>query len=643
MEKVKILTHLDYFSSHMPLNINGQSAYKTKLGVLVTLIYLGCLLTVTVDQVRNFFDLKNPIAVTDAFSASVYPQVKLLEQKFMPIFVAYSNETDLIPPDKMAEYFTIAFNKIGWRTVEDGLNLQKEFDNFPAVPCSELSEEERQGYDYIMQDEYTNDLFKTYAICGKVPLNISVEGKGSDPYFSFFTLKVLPCSLSSGCRSYTEILEANFQIILPTSNYDSSKSSSPLSKLASYDEVYYVHPFNKQMYSSKIRSQKVIDLLGAYPVWRETSSAFEIGATFLTNQYRQNVTKCTQAQIEIPDNQECLPYFEYTLQSSGIVAIYRRSYATIFETLGNIGGTTQIVFLFLLLLYSPIDEYRRRKYVLEKVYPLLGEKDIGLGKQEMELVKPSKESNNFVEEKTDQSKGAGSFIFDKDSPVPYESNSKQSNSLLKKTTSRISNFFHKNSLLGSFFSKKLEKDEEGRPDPNKEKAFKSRTWKEKLLCCRKKTEDELLYEARVKDALDRIDSTLDVTNILRYFNLIVVMSHFFLEDQHLELAQYVGFDLWRQRQNKQKERECQEEKSSKKKNRIEPAHCLDKEKDVFHKSLEKLQEKKLEGNAEIGKLDKDIKSLISNFYYDHLFGQGVEDIRENNSNSAISKFNISKI
>jgi len=67
------------------------------------------------------------------------------------------------------------------------------------------------------------------------------------------------------------------------------------------------------------------------------------------------------------------------LQSSGVVFVNRRSYQSISDTLGNIGGITQLVFVVMLLLYKPINESQRKSFILKKIYPLLGEKDIKLG------------------------------------------------------------------------------------------------------------------------------------------------------------------------------------------------------------------------------------------------------------------------
>ena len=75
----------------------------------------------------------------------------------------------------------------------------------------------------------------------------------------------------------------------------------------------------------------------------------------------------------IPDNPNCISYFEYSFQSSGILVYMKRSYQTLFSTLGNIGGTSGVVMLIITLLYYPFVEYLERKYLLATVYPLIAD------------------------------------------------------------------------------------------------------------------------------------------------------------------------------------------------------------------------------------------------------------------------------
>lgn len=80
--------------------------------------------------------------------------------------------------------------------------------------------------------------------------------------------------------------------------------------------------------------------------------------------------------------------------------------------------------------------------------------------------------------------------------------------------------------------------------------------------CKKKTntaEKKLIGDKcmdKRKIALERIQDSLDVVNIVRDFNFLKVLVHFIFENRHFGLAQLVGFDLW----FKEREAEAQKQR-----------------------------------------------------------------------------------
>ena len=55
--------------------------------------------------------------------------------------------------------------------------------------------------------------------------------------------------------------------------------------------------------------------------------------------------------------------------------VIKRSYQTIFDTLGNIGGTSGIVSILIMLVFSPLYEYLEGKYLLQITLSARGKRD----------------------------------------------------------------------------------------------------------------------------------------------------------------------------------------------------------------------------------------------------------------------------
>ena len=530
MEKLKkSFKKLDIFSKDIELKINGSSAFKSYLGVICTGVYIAILIAVAVTQIQDFFDTTQPISVTDSFSTSFYPQVNLTENYLNPIFLPFSNEVDLIPVEELNQYFTVLYQKIIWVSTLDEKGdptIEKRIETFPAVPCKDYTEEEKKVFSYMDQNTPFYQSILDNGVCAKPNSSLTVEGKGTDDYYTLFALRILPCSLASGCKTYDEIVKANFQILLPLVSYNASNQKRPFSTALQADDIYYVHPLVRQSYAGKIRQLKVTDLVGVLPSWTARANVSDISGVTVTTQFRKNVSQCTAAAVAIPDNQDCLPYYEYVLQSSGIVTINKRSYQTLTETLGNIGGTTQVIFAVLAILYGPINEQRRKVFMLKKLYPLLSENKHGL-ELPSEPNEPETNQRNGGPLDTETMPVTGQSLR---SPIA-------DNSVLNRL-SKISTLF-KNKVRKEADKSKSDIQAKGTDD---KKSFLSNLM---CCCCKKKSPERLEYEAKVKDAHKRIDTSLDALYIVRYFNLVTVMSNILFDKTHQDLAPYVGLDIWR--------------------------------------------------------------------------------------------------
>ena len=154
-------------------------------------------------------------------------------------------------------------------------------------------------------------------------------------------------------------------------------------------------------------------------------------------------------------------------------------------------------------------------------------------------------------------------------------------------------------------------------------------WSWGCCCKRKESHSQQEYKKRVADALHRIESSLDVLNIIRNFNLLKVIAHLLLDERHFDLAQYVGFDLWRQESDLSKERDQEEkhtvlavrksaskekDKSAKKSARVEL------EKRRFRQCLTVLKENISNTVKEFDSLNPRVAGWIDTFYYLHLLG-----------------------
>lgn len=251
-----------------------------------------------------------------------------------------------------------------------------------------------------------------------------------------------------------------------------------------------------------------------------------------------------------------------------MVANSKRTYVSIFDALGSIGGINGVIIVVMLMLYGPINEKKRREYMTRKIYSLIGvkEEDLEKGMQ---------------------------YIADR--------------------------------------NKRLESTEPQETDPQARTVVIKRPsfWSRCCFCCRKKTDQQIEWEQRVEKAHQRILDSLDVLSIVRNFNQLKVLTHFFFGERHFDLAQYVGFDLWQEEcdsREKRRKEELDSEAISKSQlseerrnlRRVRISKRIVTEKQRFNHWLDYMKKKHIERTDEKEELVSGLNDELDEFFYQKL-------------------------
>lgn len=563
------LKKLDFFSESATLNIGGEAAHRTFYGTLFTVIYTGIMLAIITTQFQSYLDTTLPLAVGESYSTEKYPEVNLTENSLLPVIIAYTNETDFINATDIGRYLTLKAQHTTWKVVKNDKGndiFEKTVRVFSVKPCRSLSNQKRAILDYMGKDNIFHESIDIHGLCPDIPLDLSVQGKGSDELFTTFDYKIYPCSLGSECKSFNDIIKVNFQMILPNSKLEVNNYTEPLTFTITADDIYFVNPQSHQVFTIKLKQFTVLDYIGLNPSWKERVKIHDIGGVHTKINYRRNSTVCDPAEVEAMDSTICHPYFTFLFQSSGQVIYNKRTYKTLSQTVGVVGGLNSVVIIALLLIYGPINEYRRKEFITKKTYTLLGIKEDDLDKSTAE--------------------------FGVEVPTCPGQENQGSNS-------------------------KTEEVENNMGQPPR------RTGWMVCCCCRKKTPDQLKWEERVKQAHLKISDSLDVLTIVRNFNLLQVLAHFFLEERHFDLAQYVGFDLWTKEKEERDKKISQEyedakvtaNKEHRKLKSVRTSSRYLKEKQRFNKWLNFIHDKHANNTSGAGKLRPNLVDEFDEFFF----------------------------
>lgn len=515
-----IFKKLDIVSPPVQLYVGGNERHNSWMGVIFTGLYGLIMMYALSFELDSYLRSDMPLSVRDSYTRAEYPQVQLMYSNLLPIFFGYKNEVDTIDADEVAKWFTFSTIKVTWNTttLETGeVTLKKQMMNFETLPCKYLTETEKKAYEYIEPGSYLAEMFDTVGICIRANENYYVMGKGSDDIFETINYRLMPCSLESGCATFDEMKIANFVLAMPTSNMDASNFNKPHSYITNADDIYYINPYVRQIYSAKIRENQVKDLLGLIDLnYQDRTRYFDLNPSSSNMGYR-NPLKITCSLEEIyTDSSDCQSYFEFLMMSSGTVGVYKRSYTSIMDMLGNLGGFNGILMFMLVAIYAPINDLLKKQYFREQLYSFIYHEDPGAEvlrqENKSKLLstesKPSPDSAKTQTE-TDKFKDKSGCSLKPDTASVSTSVSKppaDDKSLLREELERLRSFVP--------------------------------------TCCRKKTAKDKEQAYLESAANEHIEESLDILNIMRELATLKVLTHLLLRPRHLGLAPLVGFKAW---------------------------------------------------------------------------------------------------
>ena len=368
------LRQLDIFAPDVDFNIQGESKYKTKTGAIFTVAYIAILLSIFGQEFSKFLDTSNPISVGESFNRAEYPLIDLRKEGLLPVIIGYSDEVTPIPAEDIPKYFTIIFTRIRWQFEAATNNYIKTQKSEISKPCKQLSREELKYLRYLDPGMGFSGFALEYGICPKLDEEVVVRGKSADDVFEVISYKIKPCSLGPGnCFSTSHLASSNIQMVLPTSNFDSSKKLNPTSQVVNSDDVFYFNPIIKQQYVYRIKQTNVLDYAGILASWKNNSQFYDVYFGQSTQGYRlnQEASDWVNCQQDKSDDLKCVSYLEFSVQSSSLIVYNKRTYKSLIDTFGVIGGSNGVLMLLIIIIYHPINLKKRNFNLIQKVYPLL--------------------------------------------------------------------------------------------------------------------------------------------------------------------------------------------------------------------------------------------------------------------------------
>ena len=367
--------NLDFFGSEFQLNYTQNGKFQTKLGGFMWIGVVICMIAVAYSSFRSLISTDSPATSVSNLYSREAPRFDLYKEK-MFFHIGFRNKKRVYPTfagmDQINRFITIkGFIMLTKANHKTGtLDVDYIFD-LDYKPCSQVKD--RRVMEDLQWHEQSQKFVQNLGLCPELAGGQDkyyVQSKTQDPPATRLRIHIFPCSLPnpSDCAQLSEFQEAQIVHTRINKVFDLSNFEEPLTSIVEMDGVQLLEPnFSKNLF------YKVRD----YEVWDDTRDFFEQKLRVRSAGYfldgldsrsrDSGQLHCDAALLDDPLQLSCTPFMTMLVSSSGEKQITVRTYPKFFATLGEIGGTAELLFLFIGLIYFQYNAYYLKKYIKSEV------------------------------------------------------------------------------------------------------------------------------------------------------------------------------------------------------------------------------------------------------------------------------------
>jgi hypothetical protein len=391
MEKLKHLKKFDILSKPPELNVNGSSGVETYTGSFLSLVYVGTIVFVIFNAFRNYLDDTSPTVTQNFVVDKESPRINFLENSIYPLVMSYYRNESKIEMEKQPYFFTARLNLYSYtynETIKDWDNKQELIE---LVPCRD-SPGATDFIHKLSNNKIPKESIDRHGKC--IPIEqrhkLFVEGSFTSLNQQYAYLEITPCS-EAVCANATELSNIYFVTAFPQTIVDSSRFNEPVSVHIENNDIYHVNPASKTQNSVKLREYNIRENYGfPYPETKRFEG-FEVSEIKTKSQGRDpSKISCTRAEFLNLNTVPCQSYLNIEFIGNGNKVVYTRTYKGIIETLADIGGMKEIVYIIVFLIYQPFYKRAFSQTIMDKLFAFNKGKQKGFSKKKLHQNGPAK-------------------------------------------------------------------------------------------------------------------------------------------------------------------------------------------------------------------------------------------------------------
>ena len=352
-----------------------------------------------------------------------YPKFDLYKEKVF-LTLGFVTKYGPLPVNEALKYITVVgrVEDTTYNPEQPEAEEWSEFDghydrvtDIKYVPCKDLKD--KSILEDYKENKRTIDIIEAVGFCPEldgIQDKYFVRSKFQDPPMIEFNLYILPCSLpnSADCKKIDPSTWTQIYFTQLVKAFDASNCDNPVTVYPSFDGILNIDtPKTKIMYYQLRNNEVYDDKLDFF------NPKLKIKYADYTLNYKDSVDRhpakdrCKPINPKTNIDKTCAPYITFNFKSSGVTKVYTRTYSKFFSSLGEVGGTAEILILFATLVYAYYNSWHLSRFMRNTIFckeiqsdykKILLENQKEKAKKNTNTGKNSKEEEGSTEDQNDR-------------------------------------------------------------------------------------------------------------------------------------------------------------------------------------------------------------------------------------------------
>lgn len=356
----------DMLGNNYSFKHKESTKFKTKLGGIFTIVAYLCITGTTYVFTQNYFDTSNPNMSVSTRIDNTIPKRNLYEKTF-PIGVGiFGKNSTFVPSVDLPKYITplIFVFELNYEKVESGVITFDAVDMIAFTSCNSVQDPTLVEDFLEGESEEVNELIRKQFLCPDIKNKTKYYVKGNilQAPFRIIQLGLYPCSLEdpNNCEPEAVISSSTIGFMMAETSFLPENKKSPLKKVP-LTKKFQIGSEQEMRWEMSLKETQIIDDDGEFTERRMTHSFIDPDDEKIFGIKR--ALPATHCNMSLILSLTCPAYISLTIRSSGKTVSIVRVYPKILDLMGEVGGTSEIIFFIIGLFYYGYNWYFKKKLI----------------------------------------------------------------------------------------------------------------------------------------------------------------------------------------------------------------------------------------------------------------------------------------